>query len=160
MRVPSQEQTAISRRSNVRFSYVAIVGGLLTTQFILGCQPAVEEDNTGVPGVVNVPSSMDRPSELVGKWQESKGKQSIELSADGSCQMLNTISMGAPGATTSSKITISCKWGTKDGKFYFAEMKDSPPLSYDWESKNGKLLLSNNGSKLTYTQAINKEEKK
>lgn len=142
----------------MRTSRIALfVCGAMATQLMLGCHRD-DSDDTPMPLGVEVPSALDHPSELVGIWQEAKGKQTIDIKADGTCEMTNQVSMGAPGATTSSEQKIPAKWGTKDDKFYFAEIRNSLPLSYDWKLQGGKLTLSNNGSKLSYTQV--KEEKK
>lgn len=97
---------------------------------------------------------MEHPATLVGKWKESKGKQTIQLKADGSCEIISQISIGADvtrGASQAFEQKIPSKWGTKDKTFYFYEVKDSPPLSYDWVMAGDKFILNANGSKLTYS---------
>lgn len=140
---------------------ISIIAGVLATQLMLGCQAGEKEELVTIP-TVNVPSDMDRPAELVGNWQEAKGKQSVLLNADGSGEIVTKVSLGADvtkGAPQSFDQKVATKWGVKDKTFYFSEIKGSPALSYDWSMSGGKLLLNNNGSKLTYTKIEEKAKK-
>lgn len=140
---------------------ISIIAGVLATQLMFGCQAGEKEELVTIP-TVNVPSDMDRPAELVGNWQEAKGKQSVLLNADGSGEIVTKVSLGAEvtkGAPQSFDQKVATKWGVKDKTFYFSEIKGSPALSYDWSMSGGKLLLNNNGSKLTYTKIEEKAKK-
>jgi hypothetical protein len=136
-------------------------GSLLATQLLLGCQPGEKDELVNVP-TVSVPTGLDHPAVLVGKWQEAKGKQTVELNADGTGEIISKVSIGASvthGAAQSFDQKVSTKWGTKEKSFYFSELKGSPPLSYDWSVVGGKILLTNAGSKLTYTKIEEKPKK-
>lgn len=138
-------------RVKTRISYFLV--GALATQLMLGCQAGEKEDLSQVRKV-NVPSAMEHPPTLVGKWKEAKGKQTVLLNADGSCEIVSQISIGADvtrGASQAFAQKIPSKWGIKDKTFYFYEVKDSPPLSYDWVMAGDKLILNTNGTKLTYS---------
>jgi uncharacterized protein (DUF2147 family) len=143
-------------RVNTRIPY--FVAGALATQLVLGCQSGEQEDLQAVPAVT-VPTDLDHPSQLVGKWQEAKGQQVVQLNADGSGEFLQKVSLGANvtrGAAQNFDQKTSTKWGVKNKAFYFAEIKGSGPLTYDWTMSGNKLMLSNSGSKLVYTKVEEK----
>lgn len=130
------------------------VAGVLATQLMLGCQPADKPEEDLVPKV-NVPAGLEHPAQLVGAWTEAKGKQTIKLSEDGSLEISSKISIGADvtkGASQAFDNKVTGKWGVKGTQFFFTDMKDSPPLAYDWSASGDKFFLNNNGSKLIYTK--------
>ncbi|MBS1726971.1 MAG: hypothetical protein JST51_09655 [Armatimonadetes bacterium] len=131
---------------------------LLATQVILGCQN--DDEPAPQPMKVDVPTSMDNPSELVGDWTETKG-QKVSLKADGTCELISKVSLGSDvtrGEAKNFDQKTEAKWGTKGDQFFFTDMKSSPSLKYDWKLDGDKLMLSTNGVKLTYSRS--KEEKK
>ncbi len=138
------------------------VAGVLATQLMLGCQPADKPEEDLVPKV-NVPTGLEHPPQLVGTWSEAKGKQTVKLDEDGSLEILSKISIGAAvtkGASQAFDNKVTGKWGVKDTQFYFTDMKDSPPLAYDWSASGEKFYLNNSGSKLIYTRVKTPDSKK
>lgn len=147
-------------RVKARLGY--ILASALATQLMLGCQPGEKEDNGPTAPTVSVPTDLEHPQALVGNWQEAKGKQTVQLNADGTGEIISKITIGADvtrGASQGFDKKLAMKWGVKEESFYFTEMKNSPPLSYDLKIVEGKFLLSNNGSKLTYSRLGEKQTK-
>ncbi len=144
--------------ASIRVSRVVI--GILATQLVLGCQKP-EEDGLGVAKGPTVPASLDHPADMAGSWQEAKGKQIVDLNTDGSCVIHQKVSLGAEvtkGAALDSMQKIPCKWGTKDGKFYFTDINGSPPLSYEYKLEGDKISMSGPGTKLTYSRVVEKKK--
>ena len=138
-----------------------MTAGALTTQLMLGCHPAEEKDTTPGIATITIPSGLEQPGPLVGKWQEAKGKQTVQLNKDGTCEIISKVTISAAatkGAARSFDQATSAKWGVKDKEFYF-DVKDSLPLKYEWSenSSGDKFTLSNSGSKLTYTKLSEKK---
>ena len=143
-----------------RFGY--FFASAVATQFLLGCQPGEKEEELTALPAVSVPAELEHPAELVGNWQEAKGKQTVQLNADGTGEFTSKITLGADvtkGAPQSFDQKTSTKWGVKDKTFYFTEIKGSGPLKYDWEMSDGKIKLSNSGSKLSYSRVADKTKK-
>ena len=135
----------------------------MATQLLLGCQKSEEDLGVAGPRKVDVPASLDHPTELQGNWQEVKGKQTILLNADGSCEIKQNVSISAEethGAAKSFATKVACKWGTKDGKFYFTDIAGSVPLSYDFKITGDKVDMDAPGSKLSYTRIVDKKKAK
>ena len=65
-----------------RFGY--FFASAVATQFLLGCQPGEKQEELTALPAVSVPAELEHPAELVGNWQEAKGKQTVQLNADGS----------------------------------------------------------------------------
>ncbi len=138
----------------VKAHYERLALAILASQLLLGCRQ-VEKDDGPLVQTVSVPTGLEHPDVLAGKWREAKGKQTVQLNGDGSCMIMAKISIGADvtkGAAQSFDQNIGAKWGVKEKTFYFTDIKGSGPLSYDWVLSGGKLLLSNGGSKLSYSQ--------
>lgn len=138
----------------VKAHYQRLALAILASQLLLGCRQ-VEKDEFPLVPTVSVPTRLEHPDALAGKWLEAKGKQTVQLNGDGSCLIVSKVSIGADvtkGAAQSFDQKIDAKWGVKETTFYFTEIKGSGPLSYDWVLASGKLLLSNGGSKLSYSQ--------
>lgn len=129
--------------------------GLLATQLMLGCHNDDSEEAVVTPMKVEVPSNLEQPANLVGNWQEAKGKQTIQLNADGACEIIAKVVLGSnvtKGEAKGFDSKTAAKWGTRGGKFYFTDMQNSTPLVYDWEMKGEKLKLSVSGTELIYTR--------
>ena len=143
-------------RSKQFFLNIQIVGiGVLATQFLLGCHRADPDEDIGT-GIktVTVPKDIEHPTQLTGDWIEAKG-QKLALSADGKCDMISKVSLGADvtkGKSVSFDQKSSATWGVKGEDFYFTGMKDSPALSFHWKLDSNRLLLTTNGSSLSYTK--------
>jgi hypothetical protein len=146
-------------RVKARATYLLV--GTLATQLMLGCQAGDKDEVLTVP-TATVPSGLDHPSQMVGNWQEAKGKQTVQLNADGSGEIVTKVSIGAnvtKGAPQNFDQKVQMKWGVKDKSFYFTDIKGSPPLNYDWTMANGNIVLTNSGSKLTYSRIETKPTK-
>ncbi len=146
----------------VKSRFGCIVASAVATQVLLGCQPGEKQEELSALPALSVPAKLEHPAELVGNWQEAKGKQTVQLNADGTGEFTSKITLGADvtrGAPQSFDQKTSTNWGVKDKTFYFAEIKGSGPLKYDWEMSGGKFKLSNSGSKLSYSRVADKPKK-
>lgn len=129
--------------------------GLLATQLMLGCHNDDSEEAVVNPMKVEVPSNLEQPANLVGNWQEAKGKQTVQMNADGTCEMITKVVLGndvTKGEAKGFDSKTPAKWGTKGDKFYFTEMQNSPSLAYDWKLEGGRLILSVSGTEMIYTR--------
>ena len=131
----------------------------MATQVLLGCHQADPEDDSGsqVKPVV-LPADLEKPSQLIGKWVETKG-QKISLNADGTSELITMAAMGPSdpsGKTPKMEQKTPGTWGVKGEDFYFGGMKDAASLQYHWKLEGDKLKLSNNNFLLTYTKSKEK----
>jgi hypothetical protein len=55
---------------------------------------------------------------------------------------------------------VPAKWASKDGTLYIYGFKSTPPTSYKWSMKSGKLVLDSGGRiKLIYSRESTEAKK-
>lgn len=131
---------------------IATIGATLLLQ---GCTPNTEEDEGIIPQV-NVPKSLENPSEFAGTWAEAGGMQVLVLKQDGSANLKNKAKISAQGVNRTMDTETPCKWGVQAKKFYFHGFANNGlPLEYDFVFEDGKLVLSQKAvkSKLIYSKS-------
>jgi hypothetical protein len=118
-----------------------IVAALLATQFILGCGSDEAEDSTPKVPVVNVPTKLERPKQLVSNWKGLVGEKSMDLGENGVCKSKSKVQVNATNANRTMDVNVDCEWGTEGTKFYLYNFKTTPALVFDWTLEGDTLIL-------------------
>lgn len=131
---------------------LVVLLGLCTAQGLLGCTDS-SEVIPEEPAQISVPSGASQSPELVGNWKSDASGQELRLDGKGTAEFINHVNISA--ANTGGKkmeAKVPAKWAAKDGTLYIYDFKSTPPVSYKWSMKSGKLVLDSGGRiKLIYS---------
>jgi hypothetical protein len=139
---------------------LVVLLGLCAAQVLLGCADS-SEVIPEEPAQITVPSGATQPPELVGDWKSDASGQELHLDEKGAAEFINHVSISAANTGGQKMETkVPAKWAAKDGTLYLYDFKSTPPVSYKWSMKSGKLVLDSGGRiKLIYSQVESKPKK-